>query len=1263
MTARLIQKSPGRFLSLIAIVLLGTAFYIGVSSVSTVMSSSVNKYDDEHNLKDITIYSNYGFDDADVKAVNELDSVELAEGGKFVDLFTSDGGSQVMTRVHSFSDDSQINHFVLRSGRLPEAPNEVLADNGSMMVKGYPVGTVLYLTRPDNDVGDYLKMDEVTVVGTIDTPLYLNATREASTISNIYLRMFLYIPDDAFVNDYYTEMNVLIKDGKTYDEFSEAYRQYSSKIKKEIETVATDQKYDRYNEIRNDAMTQYQEGVEQYEAGLKEFDEGIAAAEKEIHSAEKQLNDGWNKVYAGRKELQNAQALLEQGKDDAVKELEEGRRKLDEGYAQLAAGKAEFAEQEEFALSMRRQLTDAQYQLNQPLLSPGFSLKNVLSYVNEPCRSNIEQLLLVSGIDPGTITVQGVLDRMDYLVNPEAIAVMNATINDIMAPRIEYVAVSQPLLDLNYETEQSPYSGFTDVLYEDGEEVPEDDVVVPIDDSYVYEESEEEVLYEAIEVYTPVSFWELSDLMSSQNETFATLAAMSDVYDLEVHAGIEMINVLADSIVAARSALYALVYQPLPDSISLSFLESFQPDLKEVRAELDLGENATLGDLRRAISDSIAQIDDALEMGREQIAAAEKELMDGEVALTEGWQVLHQRIADGQAEIDSGWDTLKKSVRQLNEGQRELDSAKAEFDTEKKAGQEKLDSAKAELDSGLEQINSMAEPEWMVLDRTQHYASETYRGTIEEMTTIASIFPVFFIAVAALVCMTTMTRLISEQRGQIGTLRALGYGGGKVSFIYLSYSAVAALIGCVLGTIIGLMVFPIIIYNTWKMLYILPEMSLEIPWKLIFLCTLVFVGMMVGVTGWVLFDDIRQVPAVIMRPKSPKLGKDILLEKIRFIWDKVTFSWKVTIRNLVRNKQRVLMTVLGVAGCSALLVTGFGINDSVSKFVDLHFTQIKKYSVSVSVSDPEYLKTAEDYFGKLESTQSMLRGTGYSSAVDVPDKLEDVAYVTIMKDEEALRTLFTVRTRVGHHEIPIEDGSVIINEKLAENYGLKKGDSIRVEGQDGSKAYVRIGGIMEYYVFHGILMTEKTYQETFGTLPVQNTLFIMNDKTKESKDEIEAATTLEGITEVNYDQPTIDNFATMIKGIRAVTIVLIVSSMGLAFVVLGNLTNVNISERMREIATLKVLGFRTNEVENYIYKENNVLVLIGALIGLPVGTFLANYIMLQVELSNIMYGRVVKPMSYVYSVILTIAFGLFVNWMMRPKLRDIQMVESLKSVE
>ena len=1325
MTWRLIRKTPGRFISLLAIVLLGTAFYIGVSAVSMVMSTSVNRYDDLLNLKDITVYSNYGFDQADIDAVKSLDSVADAEGSSFVDVYSVYGDSSSVTRIHSWSPDAKINRFVLRSGRLPKRKDEVLADNGTVLLPGYKPGTQLTLVRPENDLSDTLSVDHVTVVGTIDTPLYLNETREASTLSNLYIQTFLYIPEEAFCTDYFSEMNVLIKDGKTFDEFSDEYRTYSQGVKEDIKAFAAVQKDKRPDRIKADAMKEYNDGLSEYEDGLSEYETAVADAEKQIRDAENELSSGWDEVRNGQQSLNDAQAELDKAREDYTAQINEGIQKLADGRKELEKGKKEFAEKKKEYSALRKQLSDTLDQLNKPPAARDMTLEEAMEKVPEDMKEDVQAIFDELGIDPSAVSVEDILNLLKQSVTPASVSEMNMLIDQAMTKTEETVIVKEdgelPFepepepepVEPEEETSQEPEEPSREpvapeeipetplpqeeILPEEEADVtengevsepallPEEDqpeVPEPVMQSYVMESPVRTVLLDGdgnepdsspikevqIERPLPETLGDLAKLLGEDSEAFSFLSDLINDPDLPAEDAIAKIGEYADLVLTAEQLLEDAVSKPLPDDVTLGELALISPDAEKLKTELELSDETTLGEVRALLKKRIRQIDDGLAEGKAAIEDGEAELAKGEAELASAQAELNAKLADGQKAINDGWNQITDSISLLTDGRKTLNQSILDFEKEKTEGKQKLDEAKAELDDAYAQISSMEEAEWTVLDRSQHYSSETYRGTINQMAAIARIFPLFFIAVAALVCLTTMTRLVNEERGQIGILRALGYRPSQCSFVYLTYAGAAGILGCILGTIAGLSTFPIIIYNTWKMLYILPKMEMEIPWRLIVTASAVFIAMMLAVTESVLYRDMKDVPSVIMRPKSPKIGENILLEKVSVIWNRISFSWKVTIRNLARYKRRMLMTVIGVGGCTALLVTGFGISDSINNIVNIQFNEISFFDARITLAQDADGRT--DPAGTtrallaMDSTDAVYPAAEYSGMVSLDGEKEEVATVEVFPDRKTLAGVYNLRERVGHAPLSTQYRSVIISEKMAENLSVSVGDEILLESSNGEKVRVPVSGITEMYVYHYVMMTEDTYRALYHEVPETNTLFLRLKEGITADEEIKAAyAAADGVDSVNFVDFIIRNFQSMIEGIDGVVIVLIAASMGLAFVVLGNLTNVNISERMREIATLKVLGFRQKEVQNYIYQENNIMVALGALIGLPAGKCLSGYIMREVELTNVMFGRGVDPTTYIYAAVLTLLFGFVVNAVMRKKLNSVRMVESLKSVE
>ena len=1272
---RLIRATRSRFFSLTAIVTLGVAFFVGVSAVSTIMAYSVDQYDDAYALKDITVYSDFGFDEADVDAVRQLDDVRDAEGAKFVDVTAVSGSRNSITRIHSWSEDMRLNHFVLRTGRLPEKPGEALAENGTELIQGFSLGSTVQLYRPDDDLDDWLVTDTLTIVGTIDTPVYLNQTKENSTLSNQYIGTYLYVTDDTFVPEYYTEMNVLTVAGEEMNTFSDAYDDYDAAVKKKIETLAETQADVRRDRIVSEAMDEYKDGLAEYEDGLQEFNEAIADAEKELADARKEIAAGQKQLDDGIKQLQDGQAELDAQKAAAETELAEARKKIADGAAELEAGKKEFAAAEaEMNANLAtiddaiRQLQDAQATLS--------ALKAMQAIVHDPAMQDLLTQLEALPEDMKDMSVDELIDLLPQLkerlkeleeeggVSIDTPGDIKNEVNNLK----NRIAADQAVLQS--ETAAAWRTALA-AMAEDEMPTETDAEVLTVLSSWCPELAKEtagEILAAWQETETRIN---AADEAVNSAEADAAMAAMDELDpDLDLTAFLDIDP-------EQLHELYHQLNEYLPEGEKINTVRDLIEAMPKLIEQLDAAVKAAEDELRaqgfdpdhldQAISDlqqTRQQIVDGLAAARQELADGEAELKKGRSQLEAGEREFRTQIEAAQKTINEGWQEVAENREKLADARRQLAEGEQELADKKLDGEQELNDAKADLDKALQDIQDLGEGNWTVLDRSQHYATATYRSTVEQMQAIANIFPVFFILVAALVCLTTMTRMVAEQRGQIGIMRALGYTRLQCAAKYLVYAGLATGIGIVLGCIVGLATFPAVIYHTWRMMYILPVMKLKMPWGLAGVTAVVFLLIMEWTTWQACKADMVEVPAQLMRPKAPQMGRKTLLEHLGFLWQRLSFTGKVTVRNLIRYKRRFIMTVIGVAGCCALLVTGFGVRDSINSMVDLQFYELMKTDgmarLDNELTASEAVGMQREMAGRSDVAKAVLAGSYSAQAWDRTDHDETV-FAQVFDDAAEMEEVYVLRTRRGHNEIIPADDGVIISEKFAENFDLSVGDTFVMESRTGVRREVKVNAIMEMYIHHYVLMTKAYYRSVFGTDMRENTLFIK--AAADGKQLQKEIVSLPGISEIEFNDATLENFRTMVKGIDAVVWVLIISSMSLAFVVLGNLTNVNISERQREIATLKVLGFRPREVQSYIYKENNILTAIGALAGLPLGNILHHYIMRQVEMNYVMFGRSLLPASFVLAWVLTIVFGLIVNRSMNRRLHQIEMVESLKSVE
>jgi len=580
-----------------------------------------------------------------------------------------------------------------------------------------------------------------------------------------------------------------------------------------------------------------------------------------------------------------------------------------------------------------------------------------------------------------------------------------------------------------------------------------------------------------------------------------------------------------------------------------------------------------------------------------------------------------------------------------------------------------FESVYAEYDKMMEETLADSDDwEWYVLTRESSYSFRDYESSANRMKAIATVFPLFFIIVAGLVCLTTMTRMVEEQRGLIGTYKALGYGKGTIALKYVSYALAASLVGGIIGCIIGLRLFPYIIYDSWNIIYQLPSITYASHTLLSVVAVLSLVLVTLIATLYSCYYELSEEPSVLMRPKAPKSGKKILLEHT-FIWKHMSFTRKVTMRNIFLYKKRFFMTVIGIAGCGALITAGFGIKDSVQSIIDNQYGQIIYYDdilVFNNNADTESIKNVADNIAKDEYYKDSLMDYAYTSDVKVSGESDDYSTeITVVSNEQDYKDFVTFRSRKDKSELELTDSGVIITEKLAKDLSVKAGDTILIQDDNNKQVSVNVTGVMEMYINNYIFMTSDYFNQVFGYTPDNNRIL---GKLTGDDETVQAAIgdrylTDSSVKSLTFVKANISRFENMIQSLDLVTWVLIISAGMLAFVVLYNLTNVNISERIREIATIKVLGFYDTEVGEYVYRENIILTLIGGVFGLLLGVALHSYIMTTIELDGVMFGTKINISSFLISYGITILFSLLINLIMYPSLKKIPMVESLKSVE
>lgn len=607
-------------------------------------------------------------------------------------------------------------------------------------------------------------------------------------------------------------------------------------------------------------------------------------------------------------------------------------------------------------------------------------------------------------------------------------------------------------------------------------------------------------------------------------------------------------------------------------------------------------------------------------------------------------------LINGQAQYEDGVSKIEDAKNELNKSIEQLTLSKAEFNIQKHDALRELSDAQLEIDK--------MEGKWIVLDRNSHYSYRDYGACADRMDGIAKVFPVFFFLVAALVCMTTMTRMVDEQRNEMGTLKALGYSKLQIASKYIIYALIASILGSILGCSLGMYLFPTVIFNAWNTLYNIDQIKFLFQPGLILLASGSVTGITLLATLYSIYSELIEMPSQLMRPKAAKAGKKILLERISFIWKRLSFLQKVTARNIFRYKKRFFMTIIGIAGCSALLVAGFGINDSISDIVNQQYNVIYHYDATVSAKTSEITSQIKSLKGVKDVYEE--DHLAVTTKIENKDISTTVHIISNDKKFKDFCTLFN-----GNKEFDLDDSSVLISQKMATKLNKKTGDTIKIKDANNKVIKAKIKGVFTNYVGHHIYASESLYK-SWNTNAKTTHIYLIKSKKTTKKFERNLGNkimNIDGVQSVTFYSSLQKNFKDMIKSISYIVVVLVISAACLAFVVLYNLSNVNISERKREIATIKVLGFTRKEVDAYINRETILLTILGSLIGLGIGIGLHHLIMNLAEMDDIMFGRTINSISYVISFVMTIGFSAIINLCMHRKLNNIQMVESLKAVE
>lgn len=1231
-----VRKSKGRFLSIFFIVALGVAFFAGIRSSEPDMRISGDTYYDETSLMDLKVQGTMGITDGDIRALSEVDGIARAEGGYSVDVITKIGENEKV--IHIQSDLPTINQITVSEGQMPKSADECLLDEDFMEANGYKVGdTIRFESGTEEALSESLKEEEFQIVGAGSSSAYISFERGSSLIGNGEIAAFAVVAPEAFSMEVYTEAYLLVDGAKELTAYTDEYDELVAKIKKRAEGIEEVRCEARLSEIRQEAEKTITESEKELSDAKKEADAKLSEAGQKIADSEQELADGKQKLADGRTAIADGKEEIRKQKQtlsDAKKQYESGKKELASGKQELNAKKAEFT-------SGRKAAEAGFAEKEAELLKSGQTLEDTkaqLDAAQKEWEKNEPQLTAAK-------------------------AAWESGTKELEAGRIKLSQAKQEAKERFAETEKQLAESKAG-LAAAGQQVETLKAQIEALAAKIEKEPENPSLEE----------WKQQ--LSVMEETYQTGLAGYETGQAELKKGEEELAAAKQS----AEAQFAEKEQEITQN---------EQKLNEAKGQIDAAEQqkARLDEARKAWESGAKQ----LKSGKAQFAAAKKQtqaqLSEGERQLKSAEAVLvssEKKLSNAAAQIKTGdarireaektiqekEAELKKAEQELADGEKELSDGKAEYEAQKKEAEDTFAKAEKEISDARKELDDIEKPEWYVNDRDVLTEYTSYGENADRMRAIGEVFPELFFLVAALISLTTMTRMVEEERTQIGTLKALGYGKKAIAGKYLMYAFLATLGGSILGVLIGEKLLPYIIIYSYRIMYThLPHIVIPYQWSYAAMATAAALACTIFATLYACYKELAAQPAALMRPPAPKEGKRIFLERIGLIWKRLSFIWKSSIRNLFRYKKRLFMTLVGIGGCMALMVVGFGLKDSIMCIGTLQYEELQIYDgmvyLSGSASDQERAELLA-HMDEMKNMKSYMEaGMNRQKLSSDGEKKEKGVYLCVVRDKDEAEEFMVFRDRKSGKEYHLTDDGIILTEKMAKTLGVSKGDTVYLNTDDRKKTEVTVRAVCENYMEHYVYMTQAFYEKLYGEEAEYNTvLFDLKDDSQKKLDQTgETLLKYDGVMNVTYTNSIADQLDTMLKSLNLVIVVLIISAGMLAFVVLYNLNNINITERRRELATLKVLGFYDNEVSSYVYRENIMLTGFSIVIGMGLGWLLHRFVITTVEVDMVMFGRVINWQSYLYSALFTIGFSLFVNWVMYYKLKKIDMVESLKSIE
>ena len=1274
-----IRKSKARFISIFLIVALGVAFFSGIQASSPDMRYSGDAYYEAAKLMDLKIQGTLGLTQRDVKAVSDIDGVELAEGSYSTDVMSGEDDARKVLHLESIS--SNFNLLTADEGRIPEKSGEIFLDKPFAKNRGYKIGDTISVSE-DGD-SELLKKTTYTVVGIGSSPLYISFNRGNTTLGSGEVSGFGYILPEDFEQEAFTQIYIMVHESGDVISYTDAYDNLIRKIQKRVEGIEKEQCSLRYEEIVAEANEKLNDARKELEDGKKESEEKLGDAKKKLDDGQKKYEDGKKEYEDGKQQLSDAKKKLTDGKQ----QLADGRKQIEDGWSQLNSAKQQVEDGLSQLNAARSQLADSEAQINE------------------------KQSELTAGYEQLTAAKQQVSDGEAQLREAEKTLESKQSELDSGREQLEKGknTIKETKAALTGQKEQCE-AGLVQVS-EGESQISSSEEALSGQQAQLDElTSQKETL--SSQVAELQAQYDAGAEAGKTEEELAELSAQIQTLNDQISAMEEQINAGQAQIDGAQAELTAKKSELAQTRAELESslgqinegfsqikeqeetLSGTEAQLNKGQEELDKGKKeletkkAELSAAKEEIAANQATLDEGqsqldsarvqLSSGRQQLEEKQAQLNAGQAEIQANTEKLtssqaeldanEQKLLDGEKEIQENEQKLKDAKKDLEDAKKKLSDGKKEYQDGKKEADDKIAEAQQKIEDAQKEVDDIETPEWIITDRNDLPEYSDFGDNAERLKNIGKVFPMIFFLVAALISLTTMTRMVEEQRTQIGTMKALGYGKASIASKYLSYAFLATAGGSVAGVLFGEKVLPYIIIQAYGIMYwnIGDHMQLDYELQYALIASGAAVICTMGATLFSCARTLAETPASLMRPPAPKEGKRILIERISFIWKHLSFSWKSSMRNLFRYKKRLFMTIFGIAGSMGLMLVGFGLYDSIMDIAILQYDQIQHYDAMV-INDEDATDSQEkDLLKFLDKNSEIDHYTRVQlTKMTAPKEKGSVSiYVYVPENTENFKEDVTLRDRKSHEQYELTDDGAVICEKTASLIGVKTGDEITLE-KDNRKYKVKITAVTENYMGHYVYMTPSCYEKTFEEKPeYSSTVYTMKEDAESDLETLgNAILKYPAALSISYTSSTAGQVERMLGSLGAVIWVLIISAGMLAFVVLYNLNNINITERQRELATLKVLGFYDGEVSQYVFRENILLSFIGILAGAVFGIFLHRYVITTVEVDAVMFGRNIKPMSFVYSGIITFGFSMFVNMVMHFKLKKINMVESLKSVE